>query len=109
MVDWRNTAAALFLAVICCCCVCPANCDNNNEFLKRLVSKSQQLMNKIIKRQHAEPGPIIVPNFVSNEEAEAILQRYEHLLRPSAHVMSAQVRSNDKYRTSKSVRLPPIG
>ena len=70
MVDWRNTAAALFLAAICCC-VCPANCDNN-EFLKRLVSKSQQLMNKIIKRHHAEPGPVIVPNFVSNEEAEAI-------------------------------------
>ena len=107
MVDWRNTAAALFLAAIC-----PANCDNDNHhnvFLKRLVSRSQQLMNKIIKRQHAEPGPIILPNFVSNEEAEAILQRYEHLLRPSAHVMSAQVRSNDKYRTSKSVRLPPIG
>jgi hypothetical protein len=66
-------------------------------------------MNKIIKRHHAEPGPIIIPNFVTNEEAEAILQRYEHLLRPPAHVMSAQVRSNDKYRTSKSVRLPPIG
>lgn len=104
MVDWRNIAAAFFL-----CCVCPVYCDNN-EFLKRLVRKSQQLlMNKIIKRHHAEPGPIIVPIFVSNEEAEAILQRYEHLLRPSAHVMSAQVRSNDKYRTSKSVRLPPIG
>lgn len=108
MVKWRNTTVALFLAAICSS-IYPAYCDN--EFLGRLGRKSQELMNKIIKRHLSddEPGPIIVPNFITNEEAATILKRYEHLIRPSAHVMSAQVRSNDKYRTSKSVRLPPIG
>ena len=42
-------------------------------------------MNKIIKRHHAEPGPVIVPNFVTNEEAEAILQRLQETVESPSH------------------------
>lgn len=102
--EWRKTEALTAFLIWTCCC--PVNCEN--EFLGNLLRKSQQLIDKVTNKRHHddEPGPIVVPNFVSNEEATTILQRYEHILRSSAHMMSSQVRSNDAYRTSKSVRVP---
>ena len=55
-----------------------------------------------------EPGPIIVDNFLTNDEASLLLQRYEPLLRESLHFGTGTA-ATSQYRTSHSVRLPPNG
>ena len=55
-----------------------------------------------------EPEPHIVDNFLTADEAALLLQRYEPLLRESLHFGGAGI-VDSKYRTSHSVRLPPLG
>jgi len=54
-------------------------------------------------------APRVVDDFLSSDEATQLLARYEPLLRASLeHSAQTGVRVS-KYRTSRSVRLPPVG
>ena len=51
---------------------------------------------------------MVVDDFLTREEAEMILDRYGYLLRDSMQ-MKETAATKSKYRTSRSVRLPPLG
>jgi hypothetical protein len=53
--------------------------------------------------------PVVVENFVSAEEATILLDRYRSLLRESLHFAPSGDAKRSKYRTSRTVRLPPLG
>ena len=78
-----------------------------------LTPVSSQVLQKI-RQQVAgffdkEPKPSVVDDFVSPEEAAILLERYKPLLRDSLHYVSSTQNAKSQYRTSKSVRLPPLG
>ena len=59
-----------------------------------------------------EPGPVVVQDFLTADEAVQLLERYTPLLRESLHdkgTIGATSISQSQYRTSQSVRLPPRG
>ena len=72
--------------------------------------KSKKWLEKLQKKFGGErgPEPCAVDDFLTPDEAERLLQRYEPLLRESLH-HSSTGRREGQYRTSRSVRLPPIG
>lgn len=54
--------------------------------------------------------PVIIENFISDAQAAMILERYQPLLRDSLHYNERTGgASKSLYRTSRSVRLPPLG
>ena len=54
--------------------------------------------------------PVIIENFISDAQAAMILERYQPLLRDSLHYNErTRGASKSSYRTSRSVRLPPLG
>jgi hypothetical protein len=62
--------------------------------------------------QHHASGftPKVIDNFISDEQAAMILDRYQPLLRDSLHNNERTGgASKSSYRTSHSVRLPPLG
>jgi len=81
-------------------------------WLEALIRRA---LNKFVKRQQErepDPKPTIVEDFLSHQEAETLLERYKPLLRESLHKDGAASTSTAKrslYRTSRSVRLPPLG
>ena len=74
---------------------------------------SSQVLQKIRQQVSGffddEPKPSVVDAFVSPEEAAILLERYKPLLRDSLHYLSSTQNTKSQYRTSKSVRLPPLG
>ncbi|CAB9515633.1 Prolyl 4-hydroxylase [Seminavis robusta] len=74
--------------------------------LSRLVhrnSKNNQ------KNQDSFEAPRVVENFLSADEATQLLQRYQPLLHDSQERDGGHVKSSSQYRSSRSVRLPPLG
>lgn len=54
--------------------------------------------------------PMVIDEFLSPQEAETLLAKYEPLLRESLHDKGqGNVQRQSQYRTSKSLRLPPMG
>lgn len=70
--------------------------------LRRRLEKSFQ------RRDGQEPKPMIYDDFLTAQEAEALLARYEPLLRKSMHYGASGAKQS-RYRTSRTVRLPPMG
>ena len=60
----------------------------------------------------AWPDPVLMEHFLTEQEAHTLLDRYRPLLRESLHkahdVAGGQARRS-QYRTSHTVRLPPLG
>jgi len=57
------------------------------------------------------PKPQVVDNFLSPEEAAYLLDRYEFLMKESRSLgyVKNKAAGTSKYRTSRSIRLPPLG
>lgn len=54
--------------------------------------------------------PMVIENFISDKQAAMVLERYQPLLRDSLHNNERTGgASKSVYRTSRSVRLPPLG
>ena len=51
----------------------------------------------------------VVDDFLTPEEAATLLQRYQPLLRESLHKTTTGDAKRSRYRTSHTVRLPPLG
>lgn len=70
---------------------------------RRLLNRHKTLSDSLWKE------PIVVENFVSSEEANILLDRYRLLLRDSLHRTPTGDAKRSIYRTSRTVRLPPLG
>jgi hypothetical protein len=77
-----------------------------SELKRRLTRRRRRLA--LLNNDDDEPGPTIVDEFLTEQEASLLLQRYEPLLRESLHFGSGTA-ARSQYRTSHSVRLPPNG
>ena len=86
----------LFLATLVLLCIFPVSSQS------ALLKKIQQIFDK-----NKEPRPVVVDDFLTAEESALLLERYRPLLRDSLHFSSSVTQS--RYRTSRSVRLPPLG
>jgi len=111
-----STLALLFGAVLLSLRVGPARCEKNHGIVERrgVLERIRKLVGALSrrwKRDDGEPDPVVTEHFLAEEEARLILERYEPLLSSSssAHVVDSRVRRDDEYRTSKSIRLPPLG
>ncbi len=73
------------------------------------VPHLQKLFRKF--KRHKPPKPQVVDDFLSPEEAEYLLGRYEFLMKESRSLgyVKNKAAGTSKYRTSRSVRLPPLG
>ena len=69
----------------------------------------QKLLHKL--KRPKPPKPQVVENFLSPDEAAYLLDRYEFLMKESRSLgyVKNKAAGASKYRTSRSVRLPPLG
>ena len=82
---------------------------SKENLLKKLLSKLKQ---KVLRRgsQDSWPGPTVVDTFLSPEEAATLIDRYAKFTQQSGHYVQGRgVERKSKYRTSSSIRLPPLG
>lgn len=71
--------------------------------------KRNGLIRRLFRRERTgQFRPVVVDDFLTPEQAEFLLNRYEPLLRESLQYKDEQA-SRSKYRTSRSIRLPPLG
>ena len=74
--------------------------------LKGLLDRAKE------KKEGKNPAPRVIELFVSPEEARYLLERYEGLMKDSLFAdgsTSGSSSSPSSYRTSRSIRLPPLG
>ena len=88
-------------------CLAAEQVNGKNKILQSVLENIKEQINKI----GGEPSPVIVDQFLSPDEARYLLERYEFLMRDSLSVgyVKQEGSSAGKYRTSRSVRLPPLG
>jgi len=88
-----------------------------NPLKKLLSSLKHQVLRRLggsgsfRQKQDDWPGPTVVENFVTPQEAATLIDRYARLSQQSGHYLHsrATVERQSKYRTSSSIRLPPLG
>lgn len=78
--------------------------EKDDQGKKRVLTRSW--WKNIFPSKSADPLPTIVHDFITTEEAEILLKRYTPLLRQSMH---SNLSSTGRYRTSRSIRLAPLG
>ena len=97
----RNLPFALGVTALCASQIAVAECIDENPL--------QKLLHKF--KRPKPPKPQVVDNFLSSEEAAYLLNRYEFLMKESRSLgyVKNKAAGTSKYRTSRSVRLPPLG
>ena len=80
-------------------------------FLKRIQRISSHYYQKMerLSTHRRKSTFTVVDNFLTTEEAATLLQRYKPLLRESLHKTTTGDAKRSRYRTSRTVRLPPLG
>ena len=83
-------------------CAAVAECKDDAPLLQKLFRKF---------KRPKPPKPQVVDDFLSPEEAAYLLDRYEFLMKESRSLgyVKNKAAGTSKYRTSRSVRLPPLG
>jgi hypothetical protein len=81
--------------------------------LQKMLEKLQRILIMIGKKKSSGswPSPRVIDEFLSAEEAAQLVERYTPLLkRKSAFLNSkGQVNHASKYRSSSTIRVPPLG
>ena len=97
----RNLRPILGVTALCASHIAVAECKDDHP-LQKLLRKFQR---------PKPPKPQVVDDFLSPEEAAYLLDRYEFLMKESRSLGYVQNKAagTSKYRTSRSVRLPPLG
>ena len=97
----RSLHSVLGVTALCASRIVVAECKEDNPL--------QKLLRKF--KRPKPPKPQVVDNFLSPDEAAYLLDRYELLMKESRSLgyVKNKAAGTSKYRTSRSVRLPPLG